>query len=240
MSGQRIAINADSFGQFRVKEMSESDWFLGSATSIAIKSQKPHIILFYEPSSVDPDLIDIFNDLARTIAGAVIASVNTSARGEIMDAFLSTSMDLDNPLYDFSGFGVPTILVYRNRWPQAFYNGEWSYNAIKKWITTLACKVGYRERTSLWHGVRAVEGGDAIVGDPRIQNYPYPTSSKDYTSSTGEVVQEEGEPQEAEAASTEEGDQDVAASDEEEAPASDEEEPVPDDENADDVGYLNE
>lgn len=187
MSGQRINISADSFGQFRVKELSESEFFLGSATPTALKSGKCHIILFYEPSSVDPDLIDIWSDLARTLAGPVIAAVNTSARGEIMDAFMAVEADIDNPLNEFTGFGVPTILVYRNRWPQAFYNGELSYDAIKKWILTLACRPGYKERESLWSGVRRVEDPATIVQEPRIANYPYPTSSREYTSTTGEV-----------------------------------------------------
>lgn len=185
MSGQQIAVSADAFGQFRVKEMKEGDMWLGSATPTAIKSQKCHIILFYEPVTTDPALISIWNALAQDIAGPVIAGVNTSARGEIMDAFLSVEADLDNPLNWASGFGVPTILVYRNRWPQAFYNGELSYDAIKKWILILACKPGYREHSSLFHGVRAVEP-DVFVSEQRIENFPYPTSSRDFTSMTGE------------------------------------------------------
>lgn len=185
MSGQGIVISPDAFGQFKVKEMNESDFWLGSATPISLKSPKCHIILFYEPTSVDPGLITAWNLLAQTIAGPVIAAVNTSARGEIMDAFLAVESDIDNPLNDFTGFGVPTIMVYRNRWPQAFYNGELSYDALKKWILVLACKPGYKERQSRFHGIRAVVP-DEYIDDPRIENFPYPTSSRDFTAFTGE------------------------------------------------------
>jgi hypothetical protein len=185
MSGQTIVASPDSFGQFRVKEMSESEFWLGSATPTSIKSNKCHIILFYEPTSTSADLINIWSLLAQTIGGPVIAAVNTSARGEIMDAFANVEADLDNPLNAFSGFGIPTIMVYRNRWPQAFYNGELSYDAIKKWILVLACKPGYKEPQSYFHGVRAVNPDD-WVEEPRIENFPYPTSSRDFTAQLGE------------------------------------------------------
>lgn len=194
MSGQYIAVSPDAFGQFRVKELNESDFWLASATPTALKSGKCHIILFYEPTSVDPELINIWNRLAQTIAGPVIAAVNTSARGEIMDAFMAVGSDVDNPLYDFTGFGVPTIIVYRNRWPQAFYNGELSYDAIKKWISVLACKPGYKERTSLFSGVAAVEP-DVYVPESRIENFAYPTSSRDFTAQLGDNPRGSYQPQ---------------------------------------------
>ena len=185
MNAARLSVNADLFGQFKVKELSEGDFWLGSATPTSLKSAKPHIVLFYEPMSVDPDLIDIWQSLAQSIAGPVIAAVNVSARGEVMDAFQAVGADVDNPLYDFTGFGYPTIIVYRSRWPQAYYNGELSFDAIKKWILVLATKPGYKERTSLYHGVRSVIP-DEYVSDVRIQNFPYPTSSRDFTADIGE------------------------------------------------------
>jgi len=180
-----IIISPDQFGQFKVKEMTEGDYFLGSATPLALKSPKCHIILFYEPASTDPQLIEIWNNIAQTTGGPVIAAVNTSARTEIMEAYLSTASDIDNPLNDFAISGLPTILVYRNRWPQAFYNGELSYDAIKKWILVLACKPGYRERDSTFMGIEAVQP-DIYVRDNRIENFAYPTSSRDYTANMGE------------------------------------------------------
>lgn len=189
MSGESIAISPDMFGRFHVKEMHESDFWLGSATPTALKDPKCHIILFYEPVSTDPALLQIWKLLAQSVAGPVIGAVNTSARAEIMEAFASVAADLDNPLNDFSGFGVPTIIVYRSRWPQAYYNGELSYDAIKKWILVLACKPGYKEKFSEFHGVGAVQP-DVYVDDSRIGNYPYPTSSRDFTALTGEEPRE--------------------------------------------------
>lgn len=185
MNGETIYASPDAFGRFRVKEMGESDFWLGSATPTALKSPKCHILLFYEPVSTDQGLLQIWRDLAATIGGPVIGAVNTSAKGEVMDAFMAVNADVDNPLNDYSGFGVPTILVYRNRWPQAFYNGELSYNALKNWILVLACKPGYRERNSNFHGVGSI-GDDAYVTDSRIENYAFPTSSSDFTSGLGE------------------------------------------------------
>jgi hypothetical protein len=186
MSGERIIVSADAFGQFRVRELSERDFALSSSTPIALLSPKCHIVLFYEPVSVDPALIELWQRISADVAGPVIAAVNTSARTEVMEAFMNVGADLDNPLNQFSGFGNPTILVYRSRWPQAFYNGQLSYDAIKKWIIVLACKPGYREPYSLYHGISSVNYDPNYVRDPRIQNFPYPTSSRDFTALLGE------------------------------------------------------
>lgn len=147
MSGTEsvIFLPSDAYGQFNVKEMSESDFALQSATPTAIKDQACHIILFYEPSSTDPVLIEMWAEIARNIGGPVIAAVNTSARREIMAAFFKVQGDFDDPFNAYTGFKYPSILAYRKRWPQAFYNGELSYDAIVGWIKTLACKPGYRE-----------------------------------------------------------------------------------------------
>lgn len=186
MSGERILTYSDAFGQFRVRELAERDFALGSSTPIALMSPKCHIVLFYEPTSVDPELINLWQRIASDVAGPVIAAVNTSARTEVMEAFMNVSADLDNPLNQFSGFSPPTIIVYRSRWPQAFYNGQLSYDAIKKWIIVLACKPGYREPYSLYHGISSVEYDPNYVRDPRIQDFPYPTSSRDFTALLGE------------------------------------------------------
>ena len=145
MSGEIIYTDSDAFGQFNVHEMSESEWALESATPTAIKDPRCHIILFYEPNGTDPALMDIWREIARNIGGPVIAAVNTSARRDIMAAFFKVQGDLNDPFNVYTGFRTPSILVYRSRWPQAFYNGELSYDALVAWITNLACKPGYRE-----------------------------------------------------------------------------------------------
>jgi len=219
-----VVVSPDQFGQFKVREMTESDFFLGSATPTALKSPKCHILLFYEPATVDPNLIDIWNYLAQTIGGPVIGAVNVSARTEIMDAFFATAQDPDHPLNDYTISGVPTILVYRNRWPQAFYNGELSYDALHKWILVLACKPGYKERDSTFIGVESVQASE-YAPDRRIEGYPWPTSSRDYTAETGERStrlayaegeEEEGEEEEGLETGYEEGEEEEGAMENEE------------------------
>lgn len=105
MSGERIVTSADAFGQFRVRELAERDFNLASATPISLVSPKCHIVLFYEPFSTDPELISLWQRIAADVAGPVIAAVNTSARTEVMEAFMTVGADLDNPLNPFSGFG---------------------------------------------------------------------------------------------------------------------------------------
>lgn len=223
----RVYTSRDAFGKMGVKELTDADFFIGSASPTALKSERPHVILFYQMErNTDPDndaLFLIWRELARTIAGPVIAAVNASERDLVMNAFANVAADLDNPLHDFSGFGFPTIIVYRNRWPQAYYNGELSYDAIKKWILVLAMTPGYTERRSLFHGVSAVEP-DFYAEDQRIEDYPYPTSSRDFTAFTGEnprggesaIVQPGEEEEAAEQAPSEEFPEEEQAPPEEE------------------------
>jgi len=237
MSGQQITISADAFGQFNVKELNEGDFWLWvgpntpSATPTAIRDTRCHIILFYEPESLDPALYDIWRRLAQAIAGPVVAAVNTSARREIMNAFSAVGADLDNPLNAYVISGVPTILVYRSRWPQAYYNGELSYDALKKWVITLACRPGYREPDSSFTGVKAVVP-DQYVTETRIQDFAYPTSSRDYTAFTGQNTRGGG-------GAEEEGGEEEAGEEEEGGGEEEAEEAQPA-EQTQDLGYLSE
>ena len=164
MSGEPIYAPSDAFGQFRVKEMVESDFALRSATPIAINDPHCHIILFYEPSSVDPLVLDIWDQLARNIGGPTIAAVNTTARREVMAAFFKVQADFDDPFNAFSKFDTPAIIVYRKRWPQAFYNGQISYDALRGWITKMACVPGYRELNAF--------AAAAVIGPGDISYFP--------------------------------------------------------------------
>jgi hypothetical protein len=163
MSGQRIVTSRDAFGRNGVKELRDQDFWIGSANPTALKDNRCHVVLFYEitaDTDVNNDpLFAIWRYLAQTIAGPVIAAVNASERDGIMAAFTDVSNDPDNPLYDFSGFSLPQIIVYRNRWPQAYYNGSFDYDSLKKWILVLACRTGYRNRTPLYYDVNAIDAG---------------------------------------------------------------------------------
>lgn len=184
-----ITVQPDVFSNFRVKELRESDFWLGSAIPIMLKNPKCHIILFYSPVDTDDGIIDIWNSLSQSVAGPVICSVNVTARTEVMDAFISVNMDPDNPCSSYGINGVPTVLVYRNRFPQAFYNGPWSYNSLKKWIFTLACKPGYKEPNQYYSGVNAID--EDITGkDYRERGFAYPNQSSEYNDMIGEYQQD--------------------------------------------------
>jgi len=199
MSGQQIVTSSDAFGLFKVQELYEGDFWIGKSaetglpydTPTKLRSTKCHIILFYDQFT-DPLLFDIWARLAQAIGGPIIAGLNTTARKEVMDAFAWTNSQIDHPLRDFVINGTPTILVYRMGWPQAYYNGELSFDALRKWILQLACKPGYREPDLTFTGVAAVEA-EEFVPDVRIENFAWPTSSRDYTAFTGEIGPRGGE-----------------------------------------------
>jgi len=182
-----MSIVSDGFSR-GVKKLGARDFWLGTAMPTALQSRETHIILFFNPQapSFQQGYKEIWMRLADNIAGVTIASVNVVVQEDIMKAFIAVASDIDNPLNQFSGFGVPTIIVYRNRWPQAYYNGEISYGAISKWITALAVKPGYHEKQLLIDGLELIDP-DQYVDQTRLQNFAYPTSSQSYTSTIGEV-----------------------------------------------------
>lgn len=145
MSAPTIYVPRDAFGQFKVKELSDNDFALQSDFPTTLLSREMHVILFYDPDGIEPEILSLWDDVARRVAGPVIAGVNMSSRREVMKAFLDTQSDFDNAFNAYTGFQSPTILVYRKRQPQAFYNGELSLDALVGWISSLAWKPGYRE-----------------------------------------------------------------------------------------------
>jgi hypothetical protein len=106
-----------------------------------------------------------------------------------------------------------------------------SYDALKKWVITLACRPGYREPDSSFTGVKAVVP-DQYVTETRIQDFAYPTSSRDYTAFTGQNTRGGG-------GAEEEGGEEEAGEEEEGGGEEEAEEAQPA-EQTQDLGYLSE
>ncbi len=124
------------------------------------------LVLFYLPQ--DPqsqDLKQVWSDLSATLAGINFLAVNASVQSEIMKAFYETGQNPDNPLYPFAVEGFPTIMGYRDSYPQCFYNGEKSYDPLLQFCLTLLCRSGYYESENLYIGTSgAVPEEDAGLG----------------------------------------------------------------------------
>lgn len=138
----------------KVKELQPRDYYLGSRTPTMLKSRAVTMIFFYLPSDpTSQELRDIWSQLASNIAGIDYVAVNGSEQKEIMKAYVETGNDVEHPLFPFDVTGFPTIMVYRQGWPQAFYNGDRTYDALLAYSLELAAKPGYYEPVNDYEGV---------------------------------------------------------------------------------------
>lgn len=161
----------------KVKELQPNDYYLGSRTPTALKSTSVTIIFFYLPSDkTSQELRDIIAVLAASVAGIDYVAVNGAEEKEILKAYVETGNDVDHPLFPFAVTGFPTIMVYRKGWPQAYYNGDRTYDALLAYSLELAAKPGYYEPVNDYEGV--------APSDPTLYAYErrLPGSTKsDYT-----------------------------------------------------------
>lgn len=174
------------FTTVKVKELGREDFYIGSRTPTMLKFSGCAIILFYIPTDpVSYAMQQIWAQLASTLAGISFFAINCSVQDEIVAAFKETGSDVDHPLYPFRIEGIPQIMVYRGGWPQAYYNGELSYDALQNYALTLACKPGYYEPESDYVGVGrtlldAQGEYDLVVPDERVFGAQVPPTSRNY------------------------------------------------------------
>jgi len=174
---------ADFFAFVKVKELQPDDFYLGSRTPTMLKSRDATLILFYLPSDEESgQLKDIWAALSTELAGIQFAAVNGSRATEIMKSFVETGGDPDHPLFPFKVNGFPTIMVYRDGWPQAYFNGERSYDTLLAYCLELAWKVGYYEPNNIFEGV-ATSRPELVAYERRTSGASY---SKDYVEQLSE------------------------------------------------------
>jgi hypothetical protein len=138
-----------------VVRFTKSDFYLGTATPIAIRQKLPVVIMFYLPNEVGSlHLGRIFRETAKRVSQFIFTAVDASSNGEreVMQAF-ALNADSDGPLSEFKIDGFPTILVYRRGWPKAFYDGPWNVGALQNWLLRDAIRQNYKQTTLTHHGV---------------------------------------------------------------------------------------
>lgn len=182
-----LGLDDDLFATYRVKELDSEDFYTHSFLRIALKATGCSAILFYMPrNATSRAMKNIWNRLSEDLAGVNFYSVNVSRRPKVMEAFQKVTADEEHPLHLYQLRGFPTILTYRESAeegvsiPQAFYNGELSYDALLNYFITLACLSGHREFPALKEGV--IVDDEIIVIDPRGV-VDEPVSSLEFVSS---------------------------------------------------------
>jgi hypothetical protein len=168
-----------TFPEEAVKRLRESDFLLDTDDLIRTRWDDCLVVLFYSENSESFNLTKIWGLVAAQVAGPIFAACNCISEKRVAEAFTRLNMSEDHPHRWASLSQFPFILVYRQGWPQAFYNGERSVSAIADWALTLACKAGYTEKVQK-AGSMQVESN---VGMANAGAFVPRMSSERYTSS---------------------------------------------------------
>lgn len=121
-------------------------------TSFALKSKElvtlnydDVILVFFDDHSDFADAIrPVFMDAAGKAAGVIYAICDVLVNDEIARAFTRVSNEPNNP-HHWVGSQFPFILIYRDGWPQAFYNGPLDPEALRAYSVNTAGQPDYHE-----------------------------------------------------------------------------------------------
>jgi hypothetical protein len=137
-----------------VENLTSSDFALDTKSYIGLKRDECVIVTFYIENIDSYNLLSVIVNVTRYAPGNIFAVLNLDSERKVADAFLKLKNDPNNPLFYYSLIQIPCIIVYRNGFPQANYNGPRTTQAISDWVLTLACNSTYKENIQLFSGVK--------------------------------------------------------------------------------------
>ena len=173
--------NTSLFGQNAVKVLTEDDFELDSDAPIKLRFKSCMIILFHNDNIESKNLLQIWNAAGKQVVGPIFGSINLNNNKLLAQAF--TKLNMENSSLHWAALKtMPFILVYQNRWPIGFYNGERTVQDIIDYSLVLACKAEYHEPVNLYGGMVASNNlmmqGVTQYG---IQSNPFKKTSLDFT-----------------------------------------------------------
>lgn len=147
-----------------VKRLSADDFDLSSKEMIRLKHDDCILILFHVENTESYQLATIWALAAQQVAGPIFAAINMLSERKVAEVFTRLKSNGSHPLHWASLRQYPFIMVYRQGWPVAIYNGPREVQALIDYSLTLACQAGYYEIIQL---------GGSMQADNRIQMAPY-------------------------------------------------------------------
>jgi len=144
------------FAQNAVKQLTQEDFELDSDAQIKLKNNSCVLVLFYNDNVESKNLLEIWNSAGKQTVGPIFASLNLNQNRILAQAF--TNLNMKNTSLHWAALKtIPFILVYQNRWPIGFYNGERSVQDLIDYSLVLACKAEYHEPVNLYGGSLATD-----------------------------------------------------------------------------------
>lgn len=153
-----------TFSSDTIKRLTVEDFNIDGKDAITLKHNDCMLILFYVENTESYQLANIWALAAQQIAGPVFAAINMLSERKVATALTKLKGDGSNPLHWASIRQLPFIMVYRNGWPVAFYNGAREVQAIIDYALTLACQAGYYE---------IEQNGGSMQAEARIEMGPH-------------------------------------------------------------------
>ena len=158
-----------------VKQLKEKDFSLDKRELICLNFDDCIAVLFYSNNKESQELCKIWAGAASQSVGTIFCACNLDLEKGVTDNFNRLNeADRAHPLYWARLQGYPFILVYRQGWPAAMYNGERNSQAILDFALTLACNPNYVEK---------INSFKSTVSDENLSGIETKTEEKEKTSS---------------------------------------------------------
>ena len=128
-----------------VREITSND-FLDNNMKIELKIKKCIIILFYTENTLSKEYLNSWIKLSKNAPGPLYGCINCLVERSIPTKFSDLNNEINHPLHWAGVKRYPFILVYRDGWPQAFYNGHHNEFSLTEYCLTTACNNDYKEK----------------------------------------------------------------------------------------------
>lgn len=165
-----------------VKQLKERDFSLDKRELICLNYDDCITVLFYSNNKESQELCKIWASAASQSVGTIFCACNLDLEKKVTDNFNRLNeVDRSHPLYWARLQGYPFILVYRQGWPAAMYNGERNSQAILDFALTLACNPNYIEKINSF---KSTVFDDILSSIETKTEDKEKTSSKEFTKET--------------------------------------------------------
>lgn len=174
-----------SFDSPNIRRLTAADFTLESVDMIRLKYDDCILILFYVENTESYQLANIWAVVAQQVAGPIFAAINMLSERKVAEAFTRLKSSGSTPIHWASLRQYPFIMVYREGWPVAVYNGERSVQSLIDFALTLACQAGYYEITQVNGSMQAEVQLEMGPAQPYLNTPEHPreirTESRQYT-----------------------------------------------------------
>jgi hypothetical protein len=144
-----------TFSTDSVVRLSTDAFSIHEKALIALEYTECFLVLFYTENSESKKLAKIWSVVAQQTPGPVFGGCNVLLESKVAKAFAKIRSHPSHPFKPYSLHGWPLILVYREGYPTAVYNGSREVQAIADWAMTLACSANYFEPEQIFGGIEA-------------------------------------------------------------------------------------